>query len=324
MDIEENKDNQQLVKQESNITVTPNVSSGASKFIAMLKEAEDIADWVVKSETYGVAFEKKVIKRDADGKPELDENGDKQYTLEKNKADVVSAILLGKELGIEPMAAITFGKQLNADAYRKVVKGRSLGLDPMTSLSVINVINTQNGPLIHTGQSVITDVIGRNKVQTEILEDAVPVYKYVNAINQKDVDISRLKPNEYVIITANTDPASIKKDFDAGLFILIPSLIDVKTTVRLTREGFKPITITYTRQDAIDAGLYKGINSDGEEVKGKPNWNSNLKTMLRNRATTIAGRLILGDKLNNLYSNEEAASFTTIELDSDGNVISQE
>lgn len=323
MDNNETNNNQAITKAENSTnTVVTTTKSGMSKFIDALKEAETLADYVINSETFGAGFEKNVVKLDKNGKPELDADGNEQYVKVKNRADVVSAILLGKELGIEPMAAITFGRQLNADAYRKVVKGRSLGLDPMTSLSVINVINTQNGPVIHTGQSVISDIIGRNKVQTEILEDAVPVYKYFNLANNKTVDITRLKTTDYVVVTPDADPSALG-DIKPGMFILAQAIVDIKTTVRLSREGFKPITISYTRQDAIDAGLYKGINSDGEEVKGKPNWNNNLKTMLRNRSITIAGRLILGDKLNNLYSNDEVASFTTLELDNDGNIISQ-
>lgn len=54
-----------------------------------------------------------------------------------------------------------------------------------------------------------------------------------------------------------------------------------RTTVTLVRKG-KRTTISYTLQEAIDAGLKSGKNSiTGADVKGKDNWDKHTRSLMR-------------------------------------------
>ncbi len=262
--------------------------STADAFIEQLKQAEKIAEWVSKSKTFGRAFS--------------DEEGN------INTGDVVSAILLGNELGIPPMSAITLGRRLNADSYMKVMKGRTLGLDPVSALSLISIIPTKAGDVIHTGIHTITKVLIENQIKINILEDFVEVYKYFTLEN-KEVEFD-IHKDKLFIIEKFTTKQETQDAKDSGKILVFRKLFTRRTTVKLERENHNPITISYTLQDAVDAGLYKGVSSDGETVEGKANWNYHPATMLRNRTITIGGRIIAADKLQGTYETNEAIEFT--------------
>lgn len=277
----------------TNIVAHSRAKSSIDNFIEVLEQAEKLAKYVAESKTFGKAFQ------DEEGKI--------------SEGDVVSAIVLGSELGIKPMSAITLGKRLNADAYFKVMKGRELGLDPISSLTSISIIPNKNGDIIHTGVHVITKVLLDAGVQFQFLEDYAPVYKYINAKTKNEIDFDKHKDKIYII-----DNETTKEEIDQAnkenKILTIKKLFTRRTTVYFERDGFKPFPISYTLQDATDAGLYKGITSDGETVDGKANWNNHPATMLRNRPLTIGGRIICGDKLQSTYSSEEASEFTDYEF----------
>jgi hypothetical protein len=291
---------------------TPTESS-TDVFLKSIQEAEKIAEYVVNSETFGASFEKMVPDLDKDGNPKTNEEGDIKYVTVKSKADVISAILLGKELGIQPMAAISLGKLLNADAYFKVIKGRSLGLDPVSSIQNISVINTSAGKTIHTGVHVISKAIIDAGVDIEILEDATPVYSYVNYKNKEDLG-TELNPDWFVVSSA-TSKEALQKAITEKKIIVTRKIVTKRTTITFARKGRKPMTISYTLQQATDAGLYMGVNSvTGEEVKGKANWNNHPETHLRGRVISIGGRIIAADKLQGVYSSDELQDFTNYEI----------
>lgn len=265
------------------------VKAPIDNFINLLEQAEKLAKYVANSNTFGNAF------KDEDGKIV--------------EGDIISAIMLGNELGIPPMSAITLGKRLNANAYFKAMKGKALGLDPISSQAAISIIPTQNGEVVHTGVSVITKVLLDNKVQFEFTEDYVPIYKYYNVKTKLEIDAEKHKDNLYTI-DAETTEKELTDAKNEGLILCTKRLFTRRTTVHFERPSFKPVTISYTLQDATDAGLYRGTTGEGEQVDGKANWNYHPATMLRNRALTIGGRIICGDKLMSVYSDEEASEFT--------------
>lgn len=277
----------------ANLVRHSGTKSSVDHFIDVLQQAEKLAKYVSESKTFGKAFQ------DEEGKI--------------SEGDIVAAIVLGSELGIKPMSAITLGRRLNADAYFKVMKGKALGLDPISSLNSVSIIDTKNGPVIHTGVSVITKVLIDAGVQFEFLEDYTPVYKYVNAKTGTEVDYDRHKDRIY-IIDKETSKEDLEKASKEDKILTIKKLATRRTTISFDRVGFKPFTISYTLQDATDAGLYKGITSDGVEVDGKANWNNHPATMLRNRPLTIGGRIVCGDRLQSTYSNDEASEFTDYEF----------
>ena len=75
-------------------------------FIDKLNEAEKIADYIANSKTFSTQFETQI--KDSEGM---------LIRTEVNKADIIACILLGKEIGLQPMAAIVLGKKLNAKSY---------------------------------------------------------------------------------------------------------------------------------------------------------------------------------------------------------------
>lgn len=289
---EETKDTTGLPIKDTKFVSVHTPKSSIDNFIDTLKQAEQLAKYVSSSKTFGSAFK--------------DEEGNIV------EADIISAIMLGNEIGIPPMSAITLGKRLNANAYFKAMKGRALGLDPISSQSAISIIPTQNGDVVHTGVSVITKVLLDSGVQFEFLEDYAPIYKYYNAKTKLEIDIDKHKDKIFVVDTETTEQ-ELKDAKNEGLILCTKKLYTRRTTVHFQRSGFKPLTISYTLQDATDAGLYRGISTYGEEVDGKANWNNHPATMLRNRPLTIGGRIICGDRLMSVYSDDEASEFTPFE-----------
>ena len=262
--------------------------------IEAIKEAEQIANYVVESDTFGLVFAKK----DKDGKTVI------------NKNDVIVAIITGRELGLTDMASVTFGRQLDRHAFFKVMKGAALGLDPITSLDQINVISTKNGDVIHTGISVIASALLRNNINFEFLEDAVPEYSYCRV--KDDAELGTELKDNYFLITAKPDKDKLQKASERGDMLVYKKIKDIKTTVKLIRKDNPPFQLTYRRSQAIEADLYIGTKKDGTISEGKANWNNHFETMLRNRTLTIAGRIYGADVLQGTYSNEEAQEIVDI------------
>jgi hypothetical protein len=311
-------DNNNITKYNKQSTQVSNKMQG---FIQSLEEADKLADIVINSETFGKAFEKWVDDYDEDGKVLLDNDGNKLRKLVKSKHDVIAAIVLGSELGITPMAAISLGTMLNAQAYAKVLRGKKLGLDPMTSMQLIHAIPTQNGVTYSTGIHVISGTLLKNNIKFKITEDAEPITGYVDVKNKP----IKFDSSIHIVVDEDTTERELQDAVRAGKKPVIRKVIDMKTTVVFSRDGYDDLSITYTLQEAIDAGLYKGVSTDGDKVSGKPNWNNHPKTHLRNRAITIGGRIIAADYLDGMYSNEEASEFTNYEvLDEEVNLESKE
>ena len=267
--------------------------AAVTKQIHALKSAEALAEYIVKSETFAKNF------KDEDGNV--------------NKSDVIAAIVLGSELGIPPMSAITLGKKLNTDAFFKVMRGKELGLDSISAMTNISIIPNKNGDTVHTGVHVIAKVLLDNKVKFKITEDFTPVYSYISTKTKNKVDVDRWREHIFSV-DADTPIQDLNKAKEEGKILCTKRLETRRTTIVFNREGFEEIEISYTLQQATDAGLYKGTTSDGEVVEGKANWNNHPATMLRNRALAIGGRIICADKLQNTYSSEEASEFTDYEI----------
>lgn len=284
-----------------------------NSLIRSIDEAEALAERVINSDTFGKAFEKRVPELDDKGKPIVDEDGEAITKVVKNKADVVAAIVLGNELGITPMASITLGARLNADAYTKVLRGRKLGLDPMTSINMINIING----VVSTGTHVVTGVLLRNNIRFQFIEDYDPIYGYTDSKNKK----VEFDEDKHIVVDKSTNASKLQQAIKDGKVPVFKKIIDRRSSAIFNREGYEPLKISYSLQEATDAGLYKGINSLGEEVEGKPNWNNHPATILRGRVLLIGGRIIAADYLDGMYSNEEAEEITNYKFVDDDSDI---
>lgn len=298
-----------IIPQAENSSVEPN------QLLMMMQSFDKFADYIINSD-YKKAFEKEV----------KTEDGGKLTIVEKS--DIVSCMMLGHELGISPMGSIALGKKLNAKSYFSVKKGESLGIDPITSMSKIYNISTSNGDIISLAVDIITKTIIDSKSELTIVRDfdLVPKFYIVDTVKTYvghlyDVlDNDGILKDKFFIVTKDTKPDDVQKALaEDKIFIQKQGYTNV-TSVR----GYRPsinldVTIHYSIQEAIDAGLYKGFHSvdvdqSGKSIytTGKSNWNNHPKAMLRNRAISILGRILVADKLQGSYSHEEAMDIVNV------------
>ena len=238
-------------------------------------------------------------------------------------ADIVSCIVMGYEMGLSPMTSITFGRKLNENTLLSVLKGRAMGVDPITAMDKIHVIAKKGGG----GVSIAVDVSLINKslvkagVKIEILEDYAPVYEYsiVKAdgspgliVGDDEIMVGSVMRDKFFLFTAATTPAELKVATEKKQILISRSEITKRTKIRFTRKVIDKdnptvITINYTLQKAIDAGLFRGVTSykyadgKGEVMKGKDNWNKYPDIMLRNRVLSLGGRIIAADEMQGVY-----------------------
>lgn len=232
-----------------------------------------------------------------------------------NKADMILCLGIGIELGMTPYVALSYGKQLNLSAVKKIEKGKSLGLDYATSLSKIYIWGEGTKEILYTGIEVVNSVLVRLGISKEIIQNGKVGVTYcrILATDKKepfDLNIHAPIPNAKTfnieqlatIINAASEKGKIAVEKD-----LSPTFT---AEVKLSRfnkilNKIDTISIPYSSQEAIDAGLYRGINSLGEVVKGKDNWNNHLATHLIKMSIMIGARLIAPEVLGGMYIPEE-------------------
>jgi len=219
--------------------------------------------------------------------------------------DVMFAMAVGLEIGLPPVTSIMLGKKLNQSTIFSVLKGKSMGIDPITAIENIHIIPTKNGDISVTGVHIITAQLAKAGVTFDILEDATPLYKYMDANrNVYDVDIVKSNPELFYIAKTDADEKGKIKVALSG--VPATKRTSIKFRRKLFTGEFNEIIIRYTLQEATDAGLYNGVHSiKGIDVKGKDNWNENPATMLRNRVLSIGGRIIASDYLKGTYEFSE-------------------
>jgi len=278
----------------------PKVSNNS--LIEQLQVATQIAEFVANSSIYSKAFETNV----------LDKEGN---IISKviNKNDIIGCILLGNAIGLNPMVSIVMGRQLNIYSYQCVVKGKALGLDAVSSLQNIKPIATKNGLTFHTGVHVIEKVLLDNGVKFEILEDFVQYYWYClpNGIRLTDKEVEEL--DDSYEMTTSMDSAvhlAIAKNSKKPYI----KRVDFRTTIKFDRPNKNThLTMSYTLQEAIDAGLRKGYHSSDKDangqfmyIEGRDNWNKMPRIMLRSRCISLGGNIIVADKLLSTLTDDEA------------------
>lgn len=258
----------------------------------------------------------------------------KVFNKFESAADIVTAIIIGNEIGLNPATAVAYGKRLNGSKIHSILKGKEMGIPAVTAMDNIHQIPTSNGAVSTTGVHIITAQLIKAGVHYTIKDDCTPLYNYteVSSRNILSPDIVKNNPNLYEIIHAGTKKESIDKS--RSQVILNTKPYDFITTISFNRPSInQELTVSYSIQQAIDAKLYPGTTTLGEVVKGKNNWIENMATMLRNRCLSIGGRIIASDYLGGVYEFSEIADGThnyeaeiienaTILKDAKGNVIS--
>jgi len=260
----------------------------------------------------------------------------KNYTADKDgnvdPADIITAIMLGNEMGFAPMASVLLGNKLSINKYMSVVKGKALGIDSVTSVNKIYNIPTAKGDIIALAVDIHTKCLLDANVKFTLIEDFVPVYMYQSDkgnFTEKEVfnNDNTIKSEFYLIPSTYTDAVKleIQEAVKNHKICILKKQIDTRTTWRFERpaKGID-LTISYTLQEATDADLYAGYHSKLTDIvrvqgkdtnqprwmNGKDNWNNHYKTMLRNRPLEIGARIVVADKLQGTYSFAEAYEIT--------------
>lgn len=232
-----------------------------------------------------------------------------------NKASLVTTLALGIELGITPMKALAFGKQLDSKAIIKIERGYKLGLDFSTALDQIFIWQSGGRDIVYTSIGIVNAVLNKLNITQEIIEDgSMDVVDYHNLLTNEHTSI--FNP-EFKIIPKFVQGVPVTGDALSAIIerTVAENSIPVRmnsfkrASVRLTRYSGKQITntvmIPYTSQEAIDAGLLGGINSKGEKIDGKDNWNKHTAALLRKMSIMNGARIIAGDALYGIYEKDE-------------------
>ena len=290
------------------VTKTTEVSTTGNS-LDRIAQIESIVD---KFENSSLAeqFKTKEYPKGEDGSINLDATP----TIVFNKADMVLCLALGEELGIPPIIALSHGKSLNLQAVKKIEKGKKLGLDYATSLERIYIWGEGSKEIVYTAIEIVNAALTKAGISKTIVQNGkTPEYYCLNLHTgkrelfnpsiHKDVDISKF--------TDEQQKKFLNSLLESGFNAVNKDVQPTYTAeVKLERWNKKlnridVISIPYTNQEAIDAGLLKGINSDGETVKGKDNWNKHRATHLLKMSLMIGARLIAPDLLNGIYNEAE-------------------
>lgn len=273
--------------------------------ITSFEQAEALVDWIAESPVFNKNF-KEAVK---------DEDGNNQLVV--NKSAIMTCLLLGNELGFTPMVSVTFGKSLDREAAIKVERGKSMGLNPMAAMQNIYVFSTSQTEIVYTGIHVVNKILTDAGVKRKIIEDGTKpfyVYNYCKKELQNEiVDYNDKTKDDFVVINDGHSEDWIDAKVKEGKIPIIRHATR-RALVELTR-GDEVIAIPYTLQQAIDAGLYPGIKTDGTESKGKSNWIAHPETHLVKMSIMLGGRIIASDKLNGIYVDSELHQAVTMAKD---------
>jgi len=283
-----------------------------------LEGFETFATMIAKSPMYSKAF------RDKEGN--IDEGA------------ILANIVLGNEMGIPPAASVMLGNKLDKKSYFSVIKGKAMGLDPITSINKIYNISTNNGDVIALAVDLVSKAILDSGTSMEYIRDFQAVPMYFDVVSGMYVghkynvcDTHGQLKEDYHLLEGKTElTENDKVAKKAGkTFIKKGSNLTTITSLRLVRPD-KNINqvFHYSLQEATEAGLYRGYSVYLKDAKGNPiymegrnNWNSHPATMLRNRVTSIGGRIIAADILQGAYTTDEVIDMSSQDKTIDVSVI---
>lgn len=281
--------NANVVKADSTNAIAQVNKDVITRNLAVLGEYRTFAESLINTDL-GARFKENVVK-------------DGIATEVINIDNMVTCLLTGQELGLSPMTSLAYGRNLNLDAIQKVELGKTLGLSVTASLKNIFCFESGGTRQVYTGINVVEGCLNKHHIDIDIDEDFVPVYKYFNL--QLDKPIIEFNPDRHIDVDEYNDDYVRAAMAEKGM-VPVSRVIDTyRTTVSLIRKG-KKTTISYTLQEAIDAGLKSGKNSiTGADVKGKDNWDKHTRALMRKMAIMLAARICANDILNGMYCDVE-------------------
>ena len=296
------------------------IVNDVNQLVEVFKSLESFVTYI-KGSTFAKGFEK----NDDKGHPVIEES------------DIAMAVVLGYEAGLKPMESIMLGRRLNMDKYGAIKLGRSLGLDYNVAMSKIFTFQTPDGePTYALSAEIYIYLCNMYHVKRTTIKNNEPVYGYyvkarntdTNEVETSNVPLDddeafdetgNLRKNILWLRTGigKAEIAAHKAMCDnEGLTSLtvVRAVKDRITSVRFERKdtGYDEV-ISYTRQMAIDAGLYPGITSRGtiirnkkDEPAGKDNWMRMETDMLMARVNSKGTRACVPERTINTLSVDEA------------------
>lgn len=291
--------NASVVKADSTNAIAQANKDVITRNLAVLGEYRTFAESLINTDL-GARFKENVVK-------------DGIATEVINIDNMVTCLLTGQELGLSPMTSLAYGRNLNLDAIQKVELGKTLGLSVTASLKNIFCFESGGTRQVYTGINVVEGCLNKHHIDIDIDEDFVPVYKYFNL--QLDKPIIEFNPDRHIDVDEYNDDYVRAAMAEKGM-VPVSRVIDTyRTTVSLIRKG-KKTTISYTLQEAIDAGLKSGKHSiTGVDVKGKDNWDKHTRALMRKMAIMLAARICANDILNGMYCDVELKDVKSINDD---------
>lgn len=291
--------NASVVKADSTNAIAQANKDVITRNLAVLGEYRTFAESLINTDL-GARFKENVVK-------------DGIATEVINIDNMVTCLLTGQELGLSPMTSLAYGRNLNLDAIQKVELGKTLGLSVTASLKNIFCFESCGTRQVYTGINVVEGCLNKHHIDIDIDEDFVPVYKYFNL--QLDKPIIEFNPDRHIDVDEYNDDYVRAAMAEKGM-VPVSRVIDTyRTTVSLIRKG-KKTTISYTLQEAIDAGLKSGKHSiTGADVKGKDNWDKHTRALMRKMAIMLAARICANDILNGMYCDVELKDVKSINDD---------
>ena len=291
--------NASVVKADSTNAIAQANKDVITRNLAVLGEYRTFAESLINTDL-GARFKENVVK-------------DGIATEVINIDNMVTCLLTGQELGLSPMTSLAYGRNLNLDAIQKVELGKTLGLSVTASLKNIFCFESGGTRQVYTGINVVEGCLNKHHIDIDIDEDFVPVYKYFNL--QLDKPIIEFNPDRHIDVDEYNDDYVRAAMAEKGM-VPVSRVIDTyRTTVSLIRKG-KKTTISYTLQEAIDAGLKSGKHSiTGADVKGKDNWDKHTRALMRKMAIMLAARICANDILNGMYCDVELKDVKSIDDD---------
>lgn len=288
-----------IIKSDSTASVAQANKDVITRNLAVLGEYRTFAESLINTDL-GARFKENVVK-------------DGIATEVINIDNMVTCLLTGQELGLSPMTSLAYGRNLNLDAIQKVELGKTLGLSVTASLKNIFCFESGGTRQVYTGINVVEGCLNKHHIDIDIDEDFVPVYKYFNL--QLDKPIIEFNPDRHIDVDEYNDDYVRAAMAEKGM-VPVSRVIDTyRTTVSLIRKG-KKTTISYTLQEAIDAGLKSGKHSiTGADVKGKDNWDKHTRALMRKMAIMLAARICANDILNGMYCDVELKDVKSINDD---------
>lgn len=206
------------------------------------------------------------------------------------------------------------------DALAAVLLGEELGVGKMTALSNIYSVNGK----LSIGFHVANALMLKNGITYEIIEDCVPVYSYIDIESKDKYDEDMLKnisdvtgKEIQVVFYHGSDDEKKKQKEDylkkyKGKICVLRYKSDLRSTVEFKRK-IKQIDNSITEMIIKVSYCYSEVPERLKKDDGA--WKSHTAQMLTNRAILIGGRRIAGDVLNGMYEHSEALDVEGIKYD---------